>query len=507
MQDDKLLTQYAQDNSQAAFSQLISRHLTLVYSTCLRELGSPTQAEDAAQVVFLLLARKAKSIHNGLSLAGWLYNTARFVAKDVRKQEARRQRREQAVIQETIHAAESPASEWESIEPLLNSALSSLKPTEREAALLRFIEGHTLAETGALLGLTEDAARMRVTRAVEKMRRYLTAHGAAVTGVLLTALLTSDALRPVPANAAAITHATLQAISTGPAANILLLSKGISHTMKIIKVKYAALAVGVLLAGASVPPLAYALSIHNVGGKVLDAPATMAQTSTQSTGTQTIVLQHVVPTQLLKFLHWDQLTMLPVGVSKIQSLPAQNAIAVTATPAGLAKVQEIIRRLDVEPRQVLIQSGFARVSDAQLKAAGINFADDPRNETRLKPTFVCYTSSVPAVQLLQAQTQPRTVIQAPDITTINNITATVQISETTPLGKEIVQKLTVTPLINSDGTVTLVLHPVLTEGDVKHEVAATRTIKNGSTEIISMPLVAPEAVGENMLFFVTPTIK
>ena len=204
MQDDKLLAQYVRDGSQVAFSQLVSRHLTLVYATCLRETGSPTQAEDAAQVVFLLLARKAKSLRAAPSLAGWLYNTARFVAKDVRKQEARRQRREQTVMQEIAHRQEPAAgSDWGQVEPLLNDALSVLQPAEREAVLLRFLEGHTLAETGAALGLSEDAARMRVSRAVEKMRRYVTAHGTPVTGAVLTALLTSEAARPVPAKAAA----------------------------------------------------------------------------------------------------------------------------------------------------------------------------------------------------------------------------------------------------------------------------------------------------------------
>ena len=272
MQDDKLLTQYARDGSQAAFGQLVARHLTLVYSTCLRETGLPSQAEDAAQVVFLLLARKAKSLRAGPSLAGWLYKAARFVAKDVRKQEARRHLREEAVMQEETRRQEQFAPEWEVVEPLLNDALSALKPGEREAVLLRFIEGHSLAETGAALGLSEDAARMRVARAVEKMRRHLTARGAAVTVVILTGLLTSEAARPSPASAAVVTQATLQAISTGPSANVLLLTKGVYQTMNVIKAKLAALALAVLLAGASIPPLAHALSLHKAGSQVPATP-------------------------------------------------------------------------------------------------------------------------------------------------------------------------------------------------------------------------------------------
>ena len=254
MQDNALLTQYTQNSSEAAFSQIIARHLPLVYRTCRRELGSETLAEDAAQVVFLLLARKAKSLHAGPSLAGWLYQTAVFVAKDVRKQEARRLRREQAVMQETIHTQEVSALEWDTVEPLLNNALSALKPADRDAVLLRFLEGHTLAETGAFLNITEDAARMRCARALEKLSRYLTAHGAAVTSLALTGLLTAEAIHPIPVHAAeVITQGMLRAISAGPTGNVLLLSKGVSHTMKIIKLKYAVLAASSLLVLGTIP--------------------------------------------------------------------------------------------------------------------------------------------------------------------------------------------------------------------------------------------------------------
>jgi hypothetical protein len=182
-------------------------------------------------------------------------------------------------MQEIIHAQAAPASEWDAIEPHLNAALSALKPADRDAVLLRFLEGRTLAETGALLGITEDAARMRVSRALEKLRRYLSAHGAAVTGVVLAALLTTEAARPVPAQAAsAVTEGTLQALTSTPTPNVLLLSEGVTHTMKIIKIKYAALAAALLLAGASVPALAHAFSPHkaSVNVRQISPQATLA---------------------------------------------------------------------------------------------------------------------------------------------------------------------------------------------------------------------------------------
>jgi len=269
--DGKLLTLYVRDGSEAAFGQIVTRHRALVYATCLREIGSPSQAEDAAQVVFLLLSRKSKRLRPGPSLAGWLFRTARFVAKDVRKQESRRSRREEIVFEELAPRPQSPAPEWQRVEPLLNGALSALRPADRELILLRFLEGLSLSETGAALGLSEDAARMRVTRAVEKMRRWLKSHGASVTSIALTGLLTAEAARPIPARAA-------EAL---PSANVLLLSKGVSHTMKIVQVKAAALVTATLVLGAATlvtltyarPPKAAAPAVRQAA--LTDTPQTV----------------------------------------------------------------------------------------------------------------------------------------------------------------------------------------------------------------------------------------
>lgn len=521
MQDDQLLTQYARTGSDAAFSQLVARHLPLVYRTCRRELGSDTLAEDAAQVVFLLLARKAKTLRAGPSLVGWLFQTARFVASDVRKQELRRKRREEAVMQEAIHQQTTPVSDWNTVELLLNPALAKLKPAVRDAVLLRFFEGHTLAETGTLLGLSEDAARMRCARAVEKLRRYLTAQGAAVTSLALTGFLAAEAAHPVPAHAAAtITQGTLQAISTGPIANVLLLLKGVSHTMKLVKIKYAALAAVTLLIGASVPPLVHAFIPQKLGAQTVAAPSLSAEASTQATGTQAaptfpaaetqrIVLQHTVAGEIVKFLHWDQAAKLPAGVTKIEAVPAQNALAVTATPTGFAKVREILKPLDVEPRQVLIQTAFANVTEADLAASGVNFSLVPLDKPRAgsAPVLVRYASSNPAAKLLQTLTKQSVVNQAPDITTTNNVSAFVNLSTKLPSGQTESTEVSVTPRINTDNSVALALRLALSNDTVKCEVSTLRTIKNGDTVVLIMPPAGVQVAGLNLVLFVTSTFK
>jgi RNA polymerase sigma factor (sigma-70 family) len=185
--------------SQAAFNQLIQRHLDMVFATCRREVSDADLAEDVSQVVFLTLARKAHSLRGSGSLAGWLFVTARLASKNALRHEARRRRKEhEAFMQMESDGAETQHA-WEALEPQLHSALSALKDAQRAAILLRFFENKSLKETGTSLGVSEDAARMLVNRAVEKMRRVLTRKGTTVSATVLSTLLAEHAAQAAPA--------------------------------------------------------------------------------------------------------------------------------------------------------------------------------------------------------------------------------------------------------------------------------------------------------------------
>src|SRR5664279_1906712 len=95
MHDRELLEAYARDRSEAAFGQLVRRHLAWVYSVALRHLGNRALAEDVAQSVFVLLARKAGSLRSGVLLGGWLFRTTRFVSNRALRAERRRKSREE----------------------------------------------------------------------------------------------------------------------------------------------------------------------------------------------------------------------------------------------------------------------------------------------------------------------------------------------------------------------------------------------------------------------------
>ncbi len=174
--DHQLLAGFARENSEAAFATLVQRHINVVYSTALRSTGNSHAAEEITQAVFIILARKANNLSRKIVLSGWLYQTTRLTAANFLRTEIRRQKREQeAYMQSTLN--ESEPEVWRQIAPLLDDAISRLGEKDRNAVVLRFFENKNLREVGAALGASEDAAKMRVNRALEKLRKFFTKRG------------------------------------------------------------------------------------------------------------------------------------------------------------------------------------------------------------------------------------------------------------------------------------------------------------------------------------------
>jgi hypothetical protein len=98
--DGQLLQQYTRDRSEAAFGELVKRHIDVVYSAALRVAGGDSHlAQDVTQTVFLDLPRKAQSLPPDAILAGWLYRHAWFTAAKMVRTERRRQIREQTAME------------------------------------------------------------------------------------------------------------------------------------------------------------------------------------------------------------------------------------------------------------------------------------------------------------------------------------------------------------------------------------------------------------------------
>jgi RNA polymerase sigma factor (sigma-70 family) len=174
-------------------------------------------AKDVAQNVFIDLAGKAKSLARHEVLTGWLYTSTRFAAGTVRRSEQRRQTREQiAAAMQALESGAHPNREWERITPLLDEMMHELSPEDRIAVLLRFFENKDHRQIGRALGVSDDAARMRVNRALEKLHSLLTARGVTISGAALATLLTSNAIQAIPVGlAAGIAGASLSAAASG----------------------------------------------------------------------------------------------------------------------------------------------------------------------------------------------------------------------------------------------------------------------------------------------------
>jgi RNA polymerase sigma factor (sigma-70 family) len=216
--DSELLARFAQTNSEDAFAELVKRHVNLVYSAALRKTnGDEHSAKDVAQIVFADLARKAGSLSRRESLTGWLYTSAHFAAAKMIRGENRRRDREEKFMREPISENSENASneDWKKIRPALDDAMHELKETDREAILLRYFENQQFAEVGVKLGLNENAARMRVERALEKLRAIFAKRGI-TTAIGFASAISANAIQIAPANlATTLITASIATAGTG----------------------------------------------------------------------------------------------------------------------------------------------------------------------------------------------------------------------------------------------------------------------------------------------------
>ncbi len=196
--DQQLLRDYTERRSETAFSELVRRHIDFVYSAALRMVRDTHLAEDVTQAVFLALAENTRQLTEHPVLSGWLHRTAQNLAANAVRSDVRRRAREQEAATMNELFSTEPDATWEHIAPHLDSAIGDLSDTDRDAVLLRYFQRKSAHEIAKILGLSDEAAQKRVSRAVERLREYFSKSGIAIGSGGLVALLSINAVQSAP---------------------------------------------------------------------------------------------------------------------------------------------------------------------------------------------------------------------------------------------------------------------------------------------------------------------
>lgn len=246
MPDDRdVLREYVERGSEEAFRTLVKRHASMVHGTALRVLRNESMAEEVTQAVFIILARKASSLTPKTVLAGWLYRTAHFVALESLRTETRRRQRDHdfAEMKDESHAL----SVWNQIAPILEDAMKRLSETDRDAVVLRFLEQRSFADVASALSISEGAAKMRVGRALEKLRSALARRGVLVPAAALLAALSTQNATAAPTALMTTVTASALAQPGGAPSSLTALVKGALTLMFWNKAKICLTAVILML--------------------------------------------------------------------------------------------------------------------------------------------------------------------------------------------------------------------------------------------------------------------
>jgi RNA polymerase sigma factor (sigma-70 family) len=236
LNDQALLREYLERDSHEAFAALVARHVNKAYAIALRLSRNPHHAEEITQAVFVILARQAPRLGPGVILSGWICRTARLTAITYLRSEIRRGRREQEAHMQSLPNEQEPDT-FKLIAPILDDAMSELREKDYQAVVLRFFDDKSMSEVGAALGGTEDAAKKRIGRALEKLRLLLVKRGLAIPLAALAAAVSASATQAAPATLAHSAATAALAKGAATSASVLALADSTLQIVGWLKLK------------------------------------------------------------------------------------------------------------------------------------------------------------------------------------------------------------------------------------------------------------------------------
>jgi RNA polymerase sigma factor (sigma-70 family) len=295
MDDVALLREYAERDSEEAFAALVARHVNKVYSVAWRHTRNPHQAEEITQAVFVTFAARAKKLGAGVVLSGWFYQTARLTAITLLKSEIRRVRREEEARAQTM-LNDNENGAWTRIEPLLDTAMAGLSALDRHAVVLRFFDGKSMEQIGSALGASEDAAKKRVNRAVEKLRRFFKKRGVALSAGALMAAISAHSVQAAPPALAKSLVATALAQGAASGASTLTLVNGATKIMAWTKLKFGVVAL--VVAGVATTLVIQQRERDNLRGELAAARGRIAELQSENANLSARAVEAKRPSRL-----------------------------------------------------------------------------------------------------------------------------------------------------------------------------------------------------------------
>jgi RNA polymerase sigma factor (sigma-70 family) len=234
MNEHELLAQFSRTRSPELFQQIVQRYVDFIFATARRQLRDEHLAQDVTQAVFLLLAKKAGSLPTNRPVLAWLHKATCYASANAARSVATRRRHEQNAAEIKMDRANEP----DELSSLLDEGIARLRKSDRNAIFLKFFEKKSHREIAGAMGISEEAAAKRVSRAIEKLRDYFRRRGIAVTSAAIGSTLAVEATHSAPQGLAA----TVESSSSGSTAAVAL-SKGAMILMTTAKIKAVAVAV------------------------------------------------------------------------------------------------------------------------------------------------------------------------------------------------------------------------------------------------------------------------
>ena len=354
-----LLQDYDRRGSDAAFATLVQRQVNLVYSVALRHAGTPAQAEEITQAVFIILARKAGSLRPDTILEGWLHGVTRLTALRFLRGERRRQFREQEAYMQSTPPDASDASAWNQLAPSLDEALSSLGQQDRDAVVLRFLKEKNLNEVASAMNTTEAAAQRRVHRAVEKLRTFFARRGLRLSALALTTAITANSVQSAPVGLAAAVATAVLSGTTITTTAILAATKTIAMTTLQKTLVTVVLSV---LAGAGIYEARQSAQLRQRNELLRQQVDQMGRFATENQNLSNLLAQAIGAESLAK----NQLDAL---LRQRVTLPETNGLAATTRPLDALVSPAIPAAVPELPTNSWRNAGFA-TPQAALQTRG-----------------------------------------------------------------------------------------------------------------------------------------